>query len=58
VVLVAAHPWDCAGAHTAGLRSAWVWRSRPPLAVRVPNPDFQGPNLPSVIEALLAPAGR
>jgi 2-haloacid dehalogenase len=58
LVLVAAHPWDCAGAHAAGLRSAWVWRSRPHWPAVFPAPDVQGPDLPTVIDALLAPASQ
>jgi len=58
LVLVAAHPWDCAGAHAAGLRSPWVWRSRPHWPAVFPAPDIRGPDLPTVIDALLAPAGR
>jgi 2-haloacid dehalogenase len=58
LVLVAAHPWDCAGAHAAGMRSAWVWRSRPHWPAVFPKPDVQGPDLPTVIDGLLAPDGR
>jgi 2-haloacid dehalogenase len=57
-VLVASHPWDCAGAHAAGLRSAWVWRSRPHWPAFFPAPDFTGADLPTVIDVLLSPADR
>jgi 2-haloacid dehalogenase len=58
LVLVATHPWDCAGAHAAGLRSAWVWRSRPYWPAVFPAPDVKGPDLLTVIDALLTPPGR
>jgi 2-haloacid dehalogenase len=58
LVLVATHPWDCAGAHAAGLRSAWVWRSRPHWPAVFPVPDVRGPDLPTVIDALLTPERR
>jgi 2-haloacid dehalogenase len=54
VVLVAAHPWDCAGAQAAGLRAAWVWRSSPHWPAVFPPPEVRGPDLPAVVEALLA----
>jgi 2-haloacid dehalogenase len=58
LVLVATHPWDCAGAHAAGLRAAWVWRSRPYWPGVFSAPDVKGPDLPAVVDALLAPEGR
>ena len=58
LVLVATHPWDCAGAQAAGLRSAWVWRSRRHWPEVFRAPDFRGPDLPAVIDAVLAAAGH
>jgi 2-haloacid dehalogenase len=57
LMLVATHPWDCAGAGAAGLRSVWVWRSRPHWPAVFPVPDVKGPDPPTVIDVLLAPAG-
>jgi 2-haloacid dehalogenase len=58
LVLVASHPWDCAGARAAGLRSAWVWRSRPHWPAVFATPDFRGPDLPAVVDVMLAATGR
>jgi 2-haloacid dehalogenase len=58
LMLVATHPWDCAGAHMAGLSSAWVWRSRPHWPAVFPAPDVRGPDLATIVDALLAPDDR
>jgi 2-haloacid dehalogenase len=58
LVLVATHPWDCAGAGAAGLRSAWVWRSRPYWPAVFPEPDVKGPDLRTVIDELLTVPSR
>jgi 2-haloacid dehalogenase len=57
-VRVACHPWDCAGAQAAGLRSAWVWRSRPHWPAIFPAPDIKGADLSAVVDAVLSPADR
>ena len=57
LALVAAHPWDCAGARAAGLPAAWVNRSRARWPAVFPAPDVSGPDLTAVIDELLA-SGR
>lgn len=52
VALVASHPWDCAGAHTAGLVSGWVNRTGARWPEVFPAPDVTGPDLPTVVAAL------
>jgi 2-haloacid dehalogenase len=54
LALVAAHPWDCAGATRAGLRAAWVRRTPAPWPAVFPAPDVTGADLPTVVEGLLA----
>ena len=54
LVLVATHPWDCAGAHAAGLRSAWVQRSTRHWPTSFPRPRFTAADLVSLTSALLA----
>lgn len=56
LALVAAHPWDCAGAHHAGLRAGWVNRRGEPWPHVFPEPDVTGADLPAVITGLLQPA--
>lgn len=56
LALVAAHPWDCAGAHHAGLRAGWVNRRGEPWPHVFPEPDVAGADLPAVITSLLQPA--
>jgi len=51
--LVASHPWDCAGAHTAGLTSAWVNRTGAAWPTTFPPPDVTGTDLPTVVAGLL-----
>ncbi len=52
--LVAVHPWDTDGAARAGLTSAWIDRSGTPFPDIFRSPDVTGPDLPAVVEALLA----
>jgi 2-haloacid dehalogenase len=54
IALVACHAWDCAGAARAGLRTGWVARSEPRWPDTFPAPDVTGPDLPSVVRAILA----
>lgn len=56
LALVAAHPWDCAAAHHAGLRAGWVNRRGEPWPQVFPAPDVTGADLPAVIAGLLQPA--
>jgi 2-haloacid dehalogenase len=58
LVLVAAHPWDCAGAHAAGLRAAWVHRSGQHWPGFFPAPDFAAPELAALADSLLATRRR
>jgi 2-haloacid dehalogenase len=53
IALVACHAWDCAGAARAGLRTGWVARSEPRWPDTFPAPDVSGPDLPSVVRAIL-----
>ena len=57
LTLVAAHPWDCAGAHAAGLPAAWVNRSRARWPAVFPAPDVSGTDLIAIIDELLS-SGR
>lgn len=54
LVLAAVHPWDCAGAAAAGLRTAWVRREQPHWPAIFPAPDFTAPELTALVEGLLA----
>jgi 2-haloacid dehalogenase len=54
LVLVAVHPWDCAGANAAGLRSAWVQRSLTRWPAVFSAPEFSAPDLTTLVNALLA----
>ncbi|MFE9657309.1 haloacid dehalogenase type II [Micromonospora sp. NPDC006431] len=54
LVLVAAHPWDCAGAAAAGLRPAWVNRPGDHWPQFFPTPEFSAPDLTTLAETLLA----
>jgi 2-haloacid dehalogenase len=54
LVLVAVHPWDCAGANAAGLRSAWVQRSLTRWPAVFGAPEFSAPDLTTLVDALLA----
>ena len=58
LVLVAAHPWDCAGATAAGLRAAWVNRSGQHWPAIFPEAEFSGPDLAALVNALLATRTR
>lgn len=53
LALVAAHPWDCAGAQAAGLRSGWVNRAAAAWPRVYPAPMAAGQDLPEVLTALL-----
>jgi 2-haloacid dehalogenase len=53
LALVAAHAWDCHGAHRAGLTAGWVRRAEPVYNPAFGRPDAEGDNLPAVCEALL-----
>jgi hypothetical protein len=55
VALVASHPWDCAGARSAGLRSGWVNRASVVWLTVFPPPDVTGHDIPAVVAALLRP---
>jgi 2-haloacid dehalogenase len=56
LALVAAHPWDCAGAQHAGLRAGWVNRHDQSWPTVFPTPDIAGADLAAVIAGLLTPA--
>jgi 2-haloacid dehalogenase len=53
LVLVATHPWDCAGAHAAGLSAAWVQRTARHWPTGFPRPRFAAADLTSLAGALL-----
>lgn len=54
LALVAAHPWDCAGAARAGLGAAWVRRTPAHWPTVFSEPDVTGADLLGVVRALLA----
>jgi 2-haloacid dehalogenase len=54
LALVAAHPWDCAGANAAGLMSGWVNRRGEPWPRVFSPPAVTGDDLPAVVSQLLA----
>ncbi|MQA27530.1 MAG: haloacid dehalogenase type II [Micromonosporaceae bacterium] len=54
LALVAAHPWDCAGARHAGLRAGWVRRGDARWPRVFPPPDATAATLPELVDALLA----
>jgi 2-haloacid dehalogenase len=54
LALVAAHPWDCAGAAAAGLMAGWARRTHPHWPAVFPAPDVTGADLAAVVAALLA----
>ncbi len=58
LALVAAHPWDCAGATAAGLHAAWVNRSGRHWPAIFPEPESSAPNLTALVDALLATRHR
>ena len=53
LALVASHPWDCAGAQAAGLRSGWVNRGGAAWPGVFPAPTAAGKDLPEVLQVLL-----
>lgn len=44
-MLVAVHPWDLAGAHRVGLRTAWINRGGTRYPARFPAPDLEAASL-------------
>lgn len=52
VALIAAHWWDVAGAHAAGLRTGWVARRDRVLLDSVPEPDVRGGDLLEVADGI------
>lgn len=56
VALVASHPWDCAGAHAAGLVAGWVNRTGSRWPTIFAPPAATGPDLSTVVAALLGAA--
>ena len=54
-VLVAVHPWDCAGARRAGLRCAWLDRQGAgwPEGAWGPAPELVAQSMPELADALL-----
>ncbi|MEV4420580.1 haloacid dehalogenase type II [Patulibacter sp. NPDC049589] len=54
VLLVAAHAWDVAGAHAAGLRTAWVARGEVVRLETTPTPERVGTDLREIAAGLLA----
>lgn len=53
LALVASHPWDCAGAHAAGLPTGWINRTGAPWPQVFPPPDVTAADLSSVVAGLL-----
>lgn len=53
LIMVAAHPWDCAGAQAAGLRAGWVNRQGARWPQVFPPPHAKGENLIELIRALV-----
>ena len=47
---VAGHWWDVAGAHFAGLRTAWISRTDIAYPIAMPPPDVRGADLAEVAE--------
>jgi len=53
ILMAAAHGWDIAGAHAAGLRTAWIARGEGVLAPTVPEPDLRVPDLAALAASVL-----
>lgn len=53
VALVAAHAWDCHGAHRAGLTTGWISRTEKIFSPAFGRPDAEGEHVLEVCEALL-----
>lgn len=51
-LLIAAHGWDVAGAHHAGLRSGFIARPGQTLYPLAPAPTYQGKDLPAIARQL------
>lgn len=54
LALVAVHPWDCAGAAAAGLRTGWVRRTPAHWPAVFDVPHVSGATLAAAVGALLA----
>jgi len=52
-LLVAAHGWDVAGASWAGWKSAFLSRKGQQLFPLAPDPDFNTPDLLSLVKILI-----
>jgi 2-haloacid dehalogenase len=57
VMLVAAHPWDIAGAASSGLQTAFIARPGMVADPLAPAPDIVGADLAAVAERILAARG-
>lgn len=55
--LVAAHAWDIAGAHAAGLKTGFVARRGKVLNPAGPEPDLRAPDLLRLADAILDSGG-
>lgn len=51
-LLIAAHGWDVAGAHWAGLQTAFVARETQQKFPLAPPPDFDVPDLQALVDRL------
>jgi 2-haloacid dehalogenase len=51
--MIAAHPWDCHGAKSAGLRAAFVRRKHPYYPPTMALPDAEADDLLSLVQALI-----
>ena len=54
VRLVAAHAWDIAGAHAAGLATAFIARPGQVLNPLGPGPDLEAPDLVELARRIIA----
>jgi len=52
LMLVAVHPWDCDGALRAGLRAAWIDRTRAPYPPMFTIPELTATSLPDLAAQL------
>ncbi|WP_132055601.1 haloacid dehalogenase type II [Pseudocnuella soli] len=55
-LLVTAHPWDVAGAHYAGMKTAFIQRPQQMAYPLAPPPDFIAPKLHLLVERLVVTA--
>jgi 2-haloacid dehalogenase len=51
--MIAAHPWDCHGAKSAGLRAAFVRRKHPYYPPTMALPDAEADDLLSLVQAII-----